>query len=210
MLHYIAITSPIPHKARYWATQIAKRYGRKLGLENSVRTQPPLTTDSLPFSEWNLVAQAHRLLDDATILRRAYREGGAWVFDFSLDARMEVYIKAMRKMNALSAEDYLLLAKIYGEIKLNPSARTPDIIVCVWPDDIPPRRFEADMPTITLPRAKQDGLIRDLYERFVETCKTEYRVTVVDFTIHPDEASWGVLDELVEHSMLCALQNAEL
>lgn len=201
MLHYIAVIGPFSEAVRPVANQIAERYKRKLALEGDVHTRhlPDgcVTQGSAFFGESSLAEQAHRLLDNAAVMERAYRQGGPWVFDFSLDARMEIYIKAMRKMGVLSADDYLLLARIYGEIKARPSARTPDIIVRVLPEETQWANLEPSIPLTQFSSTEQHGIIQELYGRFAKTCESESWVTVIDFPVDRNCAPWGLLDDLI-------------
>ena len=124
---------------------LAARFGLQLALE-SVETNPWLDRfygDSGGMRDHALNMQLHFLATRFEAMRQMRGKGGSWVLDRTWYEDAEVFARGLFEQGLMSASEFDLYHRLYGELLFSPAARPPRLLVYLHgPFDIVLARIE--------------------------------------------------------------------
>lgn len=110
----------------------ASRFGLQLALESVDAENPWLErfyTEPEGMRTYALHLQLHFLASRFQSMRRMRSLGGGWVLDRTWYEDAEVFARGLYEQQLMSAQEWELYARLYGELLYAPAARPPRLLI---------------------------------------------------------------------------------
>ena len=114
------------------ARALASRFGLQLGLESLDGDNPWLDHfygEPEGMRTYGLHLQLHFLATRFATLRRMRTGGGGWVLDRTWYEDAEVFARGLYEQGYMTADEWTLYARLYGELLHAPAARPPRLLI---------------------------------------------------------------------------------
>ena len=114
------------------ARALAARFGLQLGLESVEGDNPWLEhfyAEPEGMRTYGLHLQLHFLATRFATMRRMRSLGGGWVLDRTWYEDAEVFARGLYEQRYMTADEWNLYARLYGELLHAPAARPPRLLI---------------------------------------------------------------------------------
>jgi len=114
------------------AHAFAARFGLQLALESVDAENPWLErfyTEPEGMRTYALHLQLHFLATRFQSMRRMRSVGGSWVLDRTWYEDAEVFARGLYEQGLMTAQEWELYARLYGELLFAPAARPPRLLI---------------------------------------------------------------------------------
>lgn len=111
---------------------LAARFGLQLALESVDEDNPwlePFYGEPEGMRTYGLHLQLHFLASRFAAMRRMRSQGGGWILDRTWYEDAEVFARGLYEQGYMSAAEWELYARLYGELLHAPAARPPRLLI---------------------------------------------------------------------------------